>query len=347
MPRKIQDLQGGQKSFVQSDPVMSYFTGTKNSSSNVEKRLSSRLRSAIVNGRQQRIALKEACKTAAKRASEEDQLRGNFRIDTLISGSSGIGKSHNVKKALKESKIPFKEITGSINEFAFGSDLMVHHYDFIKGRKSPEEKLVILFDDCDSFFHGPDTRNMLKSILGEERKYQYNKMILEHNLSERQLLILPHYRNPNGAHGFTIDTKDIIFIITTNIKFPTEREANFESANKSGGSPRAAKLNDLVAIAGRCNHRSFFLDPLTNWGFLASVCLDDDILDTLDEADEGYGLKMELLDWLHYNWSDMRQHNLRTIIDMAFTMLENPGEYRDIWEAHFLDPELVNRNTLR
>jgi hypothetical protein len=51
----------------------------------------SKQKSFIVEGKKKRRALIEATIEAANRALEENELRGEFKIDTILSGSTGIG----------------------------------------------------------------------------------------------------------------------------------------------------------------------------------------------------------------------------------------------------------------
>ena len=304
---------------------------------------SSSQREQMIRGKQKRNAMVKAADEAASRAKKLNELRGNFRVDTLLYGSPGIGKTFTIKRALKESGIKYIEIKGDITMYAFGGNLMVAHHRFMRDRKSPEEKLVILIDDCDSFFVSQEDRNILKGMTGENgsREFQYNKHVQDHMLTPEQLQILSQYLSPNGAHGFRVNCDDIIFIITTNFKFPTENQANAE-ANR-GSSSRAAKLMDLAAIQRRFTTGNFILDKETNWGWIATVCLEDGLLNELDNDFQKY----ILLEWVSNNWWNMREHNLDTVRDMMYLMIEKPDSYKDEWEANFLDADRLETERRR
>ena len=82
----------------------------------------------------------------------------------------------------------------------------------------------------------------------------------------------------------------------------------------------------------RFNVKDYFLDKLTNWGWIAEVALNDGALDMLETEEE----KLILIDWMWNNWDNMTENNIRTIEKMAYEMVDYPDEYRDNWEADFL-----------
>ncbi len=307
----------------------------------VENLYSSKQKEAIVKGIQKRNSLIRSTKEAALRSIEVNEIRGDFKLDTILSGSTGIGKSYNTKKAFEEAGITPIEIKGNQSMFQFGTLLMLEHYIFIQNKKE-EEKLVILIDDCDSFFSNKDNINILKGMTGEtgSRMFQYNKAIQEHLLTPRMMEILDNYRNPNGAQGFRVSCDDIVFIMTTNFKLPSENYAN-NYIKENGPTSRANRLQDLAAIRRRFSCKDFILDRETNWGWIAHVSLKDGLLDFLGNDMQGQFRKYTILDWVWNKWNEMTEHNLDTVKDMALLMLEKPNEYKDVWEADYIDSELA------
>lgn len=79
-----------------------------------------------------------------------DQFNG-----VVISGSAGIGKSHNVLEALEqyEDKIVLSEIKGHITPFSLFNTMMANS----------DENSVILLDDADSAFQNESALNLLKA----------------------------------------------------------------------------------------------------------------------------------------------------------------------------------------
>jgi len=303
----------------------------------------SKQKSAIVDGQQKRNALIRATKEAAKRATEINELRGSFKCDTILSGSTGIGKSYNIEKAFEDNNIPAIKLTGTQSMFAFSTRLMLEHHIFQSTREeSGQQKLIVLVDDCDSFFQSKDNINILKGMTGKEgsRVLQYNKAIQEHMMTPEMLTILDQYRNPNGAQGFTVNCDDIVFFLTTNFNLPSENRAN-AVAKESGGSNRANRLLDLAAVRRRFSCKDFILDKDVNWGWIAEVALNDGLLDFLGDDELGQFKKFTVLDWMWNNWSHMMEHNLDTVYDLALHMQESPMEYKDIWEADYIDRDLA------
>jgi hypothetical protein len=310
--------------------------------------LSSKLKSYVVAGDIKRKALIKATKDSALRSSEHDDIRGDFKIDTILMGSTGIGKTHWTKKSLDEADVNYIPIRGSVTFLHLCANLMVAHYHHIKERKSKDEKLVVFVDDCDSLFQTEEGRNALKEMsekFGPDRKLSYNRIIQEFLLEPAQLDILDNYRPKNGGSGFSIDCNDIIFIFATNFALPTENEAN-TYAKKNPATPRANRLHSLAAIRRRFTCRDFILDKATNWGWLAHVALTDKALieDILGKKDYDKH-KYEILNWVWNEWDYMTEHNLDTIKSLAYSIKEYGTDgYIDSWEAEFLNGDLISES---
>lgn len=299
----------------------------------------SKQKAYIVEGKKKRKALIEATKEAAQRALEENELRGEFKIDTILSGSTGIGKTHNIMKAFKQVKVVPVVIQGNQSMFDFATMLMLQHYKFQQDkRKNPNlKKLIVIADDCDSFFKNDETLNILKGMTGksESRKLQYNKAIQEHLMTPEMLAVLDNYRFTSGKLGFEIPCDDIVFVLTTNFTLPTEKQAKDYMAN-NGPTPRANRLNHLAAIRRRFNTKDFMLDKYTNWGWLAEVTLNDGLVDDVLKGKHAEWQKFQILDWVLSNWDELTESNLDTIRDLALKMIQYPNDYRDVWEADYM-----------
>jgi hypothetical protein len=298
----------------------------------------SKQKSFIVEGKKKRNALIEATKEAAERAFEENELRGEFKIDTILSGSTGIGKTHNIMKAFKKIKVSPVVIQGNQSIFDFSTMLMLQHYKFQQEKKKNPSlrKLIVIADDCDSFFKNDDTMNILKGMTGkgESRKLQYNKAINEWQLTPEMLSVLDEYRFKSGKLGFEVPCSDIVFVLTTNFTLPTEKYAK-DYMSENGPTARANRLNHLAAIRRRFNTKDFMLDKYTNWGWLAEVTLNDALIDDVITGPEAEFKKYIILDWVLNNWDDMTESNLDTIRDLALRMAQYPSDYRDTWESDY------------
>lgn len=279
---------------------------------------------AIASGKLKRNSLQRESGKAADRAA--GKANRDVYIDTILAGPTGIGKTHNIEKAIAALGIPNVTLKGSKSMFAFGGDLMLLHSRIPEGKK-----LAIVIDDCDDFFKNKENINILKGMTGKgsTRQFQYNKMVNEHMFTEQQLAVMDDYQTP-GIHGFVVPTDNIVFIFTTNFILPYESDAAAYK-EKNGGSAKANRLQDLAAIRGRFNVKDFTLNWKTNWGWIAEVALNDGGLHMLEEDQ-----RLILLDWMWHNWHGMTETNIRTIEKMAYEMVDYPDEYRDNWEADFL-----------
>lgn len=285
---------------------------------------SSAQKEAIRKGAQKRKSLIREASRAAQRAAGQE-TRTDY-LDTILAGTTGIGKTYNVEKSIEDLGVPSLTLKGNKSMFAFGGDLMLLHSQMPKGTK-----LALIVDDCDSFFENKENINILKGMTGKtgSRQFQYNKKINEHMFTEMQMAVMEQYQTP-GMHGFTVPTDDFVFIFTTNFKLPYESDAK-EILEKNGPSGKANKQLDLAAIRGRFNVKDMFLQFEENWGWIAEVGLNDGGLEMINEEQ-----RMILLDWMYNNWNDMTETNIRTIEKMAYEMIDYPDEYRDNWEADFL-----------
>ena len=86
------------------------------------------------------------------------------------------------------------------------------------------------------------------------------------------------------------------------------------------------------------------MDKATNWGWLAYVTLNDKTLIEKILGKEDYTAhKYEILNWIWTEWDNLTEHNLDTIKDLAYKIKEyGPDGYIDVWEAEFLNGDLVN-----
>lgn len=285
---------------------------------------SSQQKECIRKGALKRQGLIREAKKAANRAAG-NAIREEY-LDTILAGTTGIGKTFNVEQSIKELGVPSITLKGNKSMFAFGGDLMLLHSRMPKGTK-----MALIIDDCDSFFESKENINILKGMTGKTgtRQFQYNKKVNEHAFTEGQMQVMEQYQT-EGMHGFTVPTDDFIFIFTTNFPLPFESDA--KDALDKGVSAKANRLQDLSAIRGRFNVKDYMLDKDTNWGWIAEVALNDGGLFMLQSEIE----KMILLDWIYNNWDNMTETNIRTIEKMAYEMVDYPNEYRDNWEADFL-----------
>jgi hypothetical protein len=297
-------------------------------------------KTAMREGAKQRKALIENTKEAAQRAADASILDTEEKIDTILSGPTGIGKTYNMLKALKEVGLEQDEdfvlLSGSHSMTQFAIKLMMSHRVFTLNKKSEHETLIVMVDDCDSFFQTKDSRNILKGMMGAKgtRKLQYNKMLPEHMLTDRQHAVLEHYRHSDGSPGFTIPCDDVAFVFTTNFVFPTERQAKAEL--DKGLTNRALTMQDLIAIRSRVKLKPFHMNKATNWGWLAEVALNDGLLDMLNDQPMPEFAKYQLLDFVANKWEQMTESNLRTITDMGLIMKKYGANARDYWATDFL-----------
>ena len=255
--------------------------------------------------------------------------------DAIISGTMGIGKTYNSEKELHKRGIFPIVIKGNQSIPNLAGALMAYHYRFInRTDRLPNEKLLIMFDDCDALFENSTSINILKGMTGKpgSRIFQHNVQINRHQYSEFQQSIIDLYAPKDGSVGIHVPCDDMVFVFTTNFNLPTEKEAK-EYLAKKGSTAQANKKMDLAAVRRRFQVRNFVLAKKPNWGWLVEVALNDEGLAHLPNEES----KMILLDWMWNNWDNMTETNISTMEKMAGQMLKYPETYRDRWERAFIN----------
>jgi hypothetical protein len=259
----------------------------------------------------------------------------NSYPDAIISGTMGIGKTYNAEKELKNRGIEPIIVKGNQSIANLAGALMVYHHRFInRSNPKPGEKLIIMYDDCDSLFESSKTINILKAMTGAEdrRVFQHNVQVNKFNYSAFQQSIMDNYAPADGSAGIHVPCDDMVFIFTTNLTLPTEKEAK-DYLKMKGQTSHAGKKMDLAAVRRRVQVRNFVLPKKPNWGWLVEVALNDGGLDILPDEMS----KMILLDWMWNNWDNMTETNLSTLEKMAIMMIRHPDNYRDKWERAFIN----------
>ena len=279
---------------------------------------------AIEMGRRARRRLIQECKRMAKRVTN---LERTEYLDALIAGDSGVGKSFNILKTLRDMGIPFIELTGNISLFGLMGNLMLLHAHKPKG-----ERVVVFLDDVDFMFE-PKNINMLKHMTATQmadRKFEYTVRVSPKSFTETQQAVLPQYLKENGEHGLEIPCDEFIFVFASNHILAQEPDVAKMSES------RKRKAQHELAIRGRFNPYDFKLNKEEKWGWLYDVTFNDDALHMLDNDDD----KAYLLDWMWNNWDLMKETSVRTVQKMGYEITEDLENYKDNWEFDYLVNEI-------
>ena len=278
---------------------------------------------AIERGAKQRSRLVQI---ASKAANPSDTAKFPH---TYIFSPAGLGKTHTVNRAIKQTGIPFFEISGNISMFAFGVAMADIVYKAMMNKHT--DKIVINVDDCDEILKNETNCNIMKNVLAGSKTYKYEKSMQSQwkNLSEDQQIAIEHFQNPSRM-GFAVPTDNLVFIFTSNFKLPTDDEVK-EARDK--GQTKAVLLGHKNAIRSRCRTQDFDMDKDTQWGWIADVVLNTDAVDDYIETEDE---KRILLDWMHNKWDQMTERSIRTVEKMAQSMEEDPTGYKDTWAIDFI-----------
>jgi len=286
--------------------------------------LSSKQKSAIEAGAVKRNRLVRATKQAANQVNLDEKP-----IHYYIYGPSGIGKTYNSVKAVKDSNLEPITVSGNVSMYNFAIKLGIIAYT------NRETKSVVIIDDCDEILKDAKSINIMKQLLAEN-KLSYDKRFHLNQLGDEDSLAyraIEYWTNSNGV-GFTVDTSNITFIITSNIRLPYDSTAD-ELTEKNGGidTAKSIRARHLAAIRGRCEVKDLDMTMEEKWGNLASVCLEDGACEDCNDEQE----KIFILDYIWNNWDNMKETSIRTAEKMARTLkLEGANGIRDAFDADYL-----------
>ena len=281
---------------------------------------------AIEDGNRRRQYLQGVAKLAATASQSPGKYRHYF-----IYGPSGIGKTYNIEKAVKESGVNYEVVSGASSMYGFFIDLVMAKYAY------RDEKAVIIIDDCDALFKTSDNINIMKELLGEKQRFTYNVNIHPNAVGEEgsdEHNAMLEARKPNGV-GYEVDCSNFSFIITSNNALPNEADIEAK-ITKNGGvaTGKLALLNHMLAIATRVMPKNCMFTKEEKWGNIVSIAMEDaeGHFSNLTEQQKVY-----LLDFMWVNWDKLTQSSVRTAEQMA-QMFEYFGEQevRNAWEIEYL-----------
>ena len=285
--------------------------------------LSSKQNSAIEAGAVKRNRLVRATKQAANQVNLDEKP-----IHYYIYGPSGIGKTYNSVKAVEQSNVPYFTVSGNVSMYNFAIKLGIIAY------QNRDNKAVVIIDDCYEILKDAKSINIMKQLLAEnklsyDKRFHLNQLGDEDSLPYRAI----EYWSNNGV-GFTVDTSNITFIITSNIRLPYDSTAD-ELTERNGGidTAKSIRARHLAAIRGRCEVKDLDMTMEEKWGNLASVCLEDGACEDCNNEQE----KIFILDYIWNNWDNMKETSIRTAEKMARTMkLEGHDGIKDAFDADYL-----------
>lgn len=269
----------------------------------------------------QQNAIRQGTEVRRRLLKVVEEACDNSNQNTYLYSMPGFGKTHTVEKTLEKKGIPFETVSGNTSMFGFCLRLAV-----IDDIMEPDDRIVIVVDDCDEILKNEGNINIVKSILEGQRILRYEKSMaaLKSGLSDVQNQAIDNHANPN-AMGFQVDCSKMQFIFTSNKKLPTLKDI----AKKS-----TAINNHLHAIRSRCFTEDFDHSWEIMWGWLVDIVLSHDVEHVKKLSDEQ---KLILLDWMYNNWNALKEASIRTCSKMAHTMLGSPKDFRTSWELSYLN----------
>ncbi len=287
--------------------------------------LSSKQKAAIQEGMLKRKRLIRATKQAANQVNLDEDP-----IHYYIYGPSGIGKTYQSTSAVKDSNVPYFTVSGNVSMYNFAIKLGLIAYQNLN------QKCVVIIDDCDEILKNAKSINQMKELLAEN-KFTYDNRFSLNQIGDPGDAIyeaIEYWAGISSSTGFTIDTSNITFIITSNIRLPYDSTAE-EITERNGGidTAKSIRARHLAAIRGRVMPIDLDLTMEEKWGNLASVCLEDGACKDCANEEE----KIFILNYIWNNWDNMKETSIRTAEKMARTLkLEGAEDILDAFDADYL-----------
>lgn len=233
---------------------------------------------------------------------------GNIRA-LIVSGSAGVGKTHELDKKLKDGARSGKitshnTIKGSISSVCMFQTL----YD------NREKGQVLVLDDTDKVFEDEETMNLLKAALDTS--------------NERTISWAKASRYLDGA---SIPTQ---FDYEGQIVFITNKNPDAIIAR---GGKLAPHMSALLS-------RGIFLDLCIHDARAIMVRVEQ----VLAESDLAKKLKLSesevkvIVDWMHKHIQSLRTVSIRTVIQLAGFIKTSPKEWQDLAEITLLKSTFNN-----
>jgi hypothetical protein len=294
--------------------------------------LSTIQKDAIASGKRQKAKLVRACKQAVN-SLDIDLRQKHF----YIYGPAGIGKTYNTVEAVKQSGVIFREVSGNVSMYYLGIELAVTKYLF------PEEKVIVIIDDCDEIFKDSKSINMFKGILGGENglgaKFSYLKRVNMSSLGQEGDDAYDAVESFRKGVGFEVPLDNFTFIITSNQKLPYDdtvealkKEVVVNGEVQLLDTASSKRAGHLSPIRSRCQTKDFTLSKEEKWGLIASTTLEESVCRNCNEEQTLF-----ILNYMWNNWNNLTETSIRTVEKMSDTLaLEGEHGIVDIFDMDFL-----------
>lgn len=256
----------------------------------------------------------------------EAVFKNKFKDNFVCSSVPGLGKSYEMDKIYQTlNKDDVVLIEGNSGIYGFIIDITTAVY-LANGKP-----LTIILDDCDVLFEDKNL-NLAKKMFDQSRKLTYGKNArsLQGFCTDLQWSAIQHFLTDDRA-GFSVDLKNVTFIILTNRHLPTINEVESQDA----GTKKDARFTDLYAIRRRTKYKEIAMDINELWGYVANVVLNEKICEkfipNITQAQ-----KEQILTWCWTNWSNVTERNLSLVEKMTKDIDSYPTNYVDIWKSEYL-----------
>jgi hypothetical protein len=245
-----------------------------------------------------------------KRISPKDKFPHHY-----IYSQAGLGKSHTVKTTFaKAGIVNYSIFNGGISMNGIINELAV----IVRNLKKNEHYYIYL-EDCTNLFRKEEDLNIMKNVLNDERciAYHKNPTKILNDATPTQREALRYYMSDNN--GIKIPTHNLIFILTSNRKLPTQDEI------------RTKIDEDLYALRSRFNTFDFYMSPSVMWGYITDVIMNTNAVSkTIPQK-----VKIEACQFIYDNWSSLNERSIRFVQKMIEKYEKYPKNYLSKWESEF------------
>lgn len=287
--------------------------------SNLLKMWSSKQKNAIEYGSSLTERLERYVETSL--GLRTDQV--STKRHTIIWSPPGAGKTYTVNHTCESNGIEPIKFHGASSMNAFAIKMAceaLYNKDTIK---------TVWIDDCDGFFMDSDSLNVMKGVLDEDRNILGWNVNMSTEIAKAEKagnqMVADAIRHYQSGVGMEIPTDDFRFIVTTNKKLASKKEAT-----------KSQKKMDEHAVRDRVNWRQFDITNEEAWGWMASNMLSSNVF-----AKEGFELDQEqmfvLLNTFYNSWDKLSANSMRTVKEAGAMLYNSPDTFIDEFEQNFLE----------